>query len=53
MKIGSFARTVAALALVLSLSAVALGDVIRMKDGQVIRGQIISTPSSSNAASEG
>jgi hypothetical protein len=42
MKIGSFARTVAALALVLSLSAVALGDVIRMKDGQVIRGQIIS-----------
>lgn len=42
MKRGSFARTVAAFALVLSLGAVALGDVIRMKDGQVIRGQIIS-----------
>lgn len=42
MKTRSFARPLAALALVLGLSAVALGDVIRMKDGQVIRGQIIA-----------
>lgn len=42
MNINSLARPLVALALVLSLSAVALGDVIRMKDGQVIRGQIVS-----------
>ena len=43
MKAGSFARTtLAALALVLASGVVALGDVIRMKDGQVIRGQIVA-----------
>jgi hypothetical protein len=43
MKVGSFARTtLAALALVLASGVVALGDVIRMKDGQVIRGQIVA-----------
>ncbi|HEX6625462.1 MAG TPA: hypothetical protein VF064_17235, partial [Pyrinomonadaceae bacterium] len=43
MKVGRFARTtLAALALVLASGVVALGDVIRMKDGQVIRGQIIA-----------
>jgi hypothetical protein len=42
MKISSLARPLAALALVLGLSAAALGDVIRMKDGQVIRGQIVA-----------
>jgi hypothetical protein len=41
MNIRSLARMSAALALVVALSAVALGDVIRMKDGQVIRGQIV------------
>ena len=42
MKINSLTRPLAALALVLGLSAAALGDVIRMKDGQVIRGQIVA-----------
>ena len=43
MKAGSFARTtLAALAFVLASGVVALGDVIRMKDGQVIRGQIVA-----------
>jgi hypothetical protein len=42
MKISSLARSLAALALILGLSAAALGDVIRMKDGQVIRGQIVA-----------
>ncbi len=42
MKFGSFARTLSALSLIVSLSVVTLGDVIRMKDGQVIRGQIVS-----------
>jgi hypothetical protein len=42
MKRHSLARPLAALALVLGLSAAALGDVIRMKDGQVIRGQIVA-----------
>lgn len=41
MKTRSFARPLLALALVACLGAVALGDVIRMKDGQVIRGQIV------------
>ena len=41
MKTRSFARSLCALALVLCLGVVALGDVIRMKDGQVIRGQIV------------
>src|SRR5689334_15794792 len=35
-------RTLAALSLALVLAASALGDTIRLKDGQVIRGQIIS-----------
>ena len=42
MKINSLTRPLAALALVVGLSAAALGDVIRMKDGQVIRGQIVA-----------
>ena len=42
MNRSSLTRPLAALALVLSLSAAALGDVIRMKDGQVIRGQIVA-----------
>ena len=42
MKIRNLARTLAALALALGLCAVALADTIRLKDGQVIRGQIIS-----------
>ncbi|MCA1636164.1 MAG: hypothetical protein LC802_21355 [Acidobacteria bacterium] len=41
MKTRSFARSLCALALVLCLGVAALGDVIRMKDGQVIRGQIV------------
>jgi hypothetical protein len=42
MKTRSFARSLFALALVLSLGVAALGDVIRMKDGQVIRGEIVA-----------
>ena len=42
MKIRNLARTLAALALALGLCAVALADTIRLKDGQVIRGQIVS-----------
>lgn len=42
MKTSSFARPFCALALTLCLGAVALGDVIRLKDGQVIRGQIVA-----------
>jgi hypothetical protein len=41
MNTRSLARPLAALALVLGLGVAALGDVIRMKDGQVIRGQIV------------
>jgi hypothetical protein len=37
-----FPRTLAALSLTLVLAASALGDTIRLKDGQVIRGQIVS-----------
>jgi hypothetical protein len=36
------ARPLAALAVVLALGAAALADTIRMKDGQVIRGQIVA-----------
>src|SRR5256714_12454892 len=42
MKIRKLARPLAALALALGLCAVSLGDTIRLKDGQVIRGQIVS-----------
>ncbi|MCA1591728.1 MAG: hypothetical protein LC754_03560 [Acidobacteria bacterium] len=42
MKFKSFARLLALAALVLACAVVALGDTIRMKDGQVIRGQIVS-----------
>jgi hypothetical protein len=42
MKIRSITRPLVALALALALCSVALGDVIRMKDGQVIRGQIVA-----------
>ncbi len=42
MNARSLTRRLAAAVLTLSLCAVALGDTIRMKDGQVIRGQIIS-----------
>jgi hypothetical protein len=42
MKTRSFARSLVAVALVLSLGVVALGDVIRLKDGQVIRGEIVA-----------
>lgn len=38
----NFARSLVASALVLALTSIALGDVIRMKDGQVIRGQIVA-----------
>ncbi|HEV3469307.1 MAG TPA: hypothetical protein VG148_08305 [Pyrinomonadaceae bacterium] len=41
MKTRSLARPLACLALVLALGVTALGDVIRMKDGQVIRGRIV------------
>jgi hypothetical protein len=41
MNFRRFTRPFAALALVCSLGSVALADLIRMKDGQVIRGQII------------
>jgi hypothetical protein len=41
MKALRLARPLAALAVVLALGALALGDTIRMKDGQVIRGQIV------------
>ncbi|MGB8510277.1 MAG: hypothetical protein WCD76_18010 [Pyrinomonadaceae bacterium] len=42
MKFKSFVRSLALTALVLACGAVALGDTIRMKDGQVIRGQIVN-----------
>jgi hypothetical protein len=42
MKIRRHARPLAALALTLSLGLAALADTIRLKDGQVIRGQIVS-----------
>ena len=42
MKTRSLGHALAALILVLGLGVVALGDVIRMKDGQVIRGQIVA-----------
>jgi hypothetical protein len=42
MKVLRFARPLAAAALVLALGAAALADTIRMKDGQVIRGQIVA-----------
>lgn len=42
MNTRSFTRSLIASALVFALSAVALADVIRMKDGQVIRGQIVA-----------
>ncbi|HEU4594891.1 MAG TPA: hypothetical protein VFS10_06955 [Pyrinomonadaceae bacterium] len=42
MKIRSFARSLFALALVLCLGVAAFADVIRMKDGQVIRGEIVA-----------
>ena len=42
MKTRSFARSLVAVALVVSLGVVALGDVIRLKDGQVIRGEIVA-----------
>lgn len=42
MKALRLARPLAALALVLSLGVTALADTIRMKDGQVIRGQIVA-----------
>jgi hypothetical protein len=42
MNARSLTRRLAAAVLTLALCAVALGDTIRMKDGQVIRGQIIS-----------
>lgn len=41
MKMYSFARPLAAFTLTLLLCAGALADTIRMKDGQVIRGQIV------------
>ena len=41
MKIRSFARSLVLAALVLGLGVAALADTIRMKDGQVIRGQIV------------
>jgi hypothetical protein len=41
MKFRRFTRPFAALTLVFTLGVVALADVIRMKDGQVIRGQIV------------
>jgi hypothetical protein len=42
MKTRSFARPLTALGLVLCFGIAALGDVIRMKDGQVIRGEIVA-----------
>jgi hypothetical protein len=42
MKIRRVVRPLAAVALVLALGAVAVADTIRMKDGQVIRGQIVA-----------
>src|SRR5437868_10815509 len=42
MKIRSLARPLAAVALALTLGCAALADTIRLKDGQVIRGQIVS-----------
>ncbi|MDT5158585.1 MAG: hypothetical protein QOH51_2942 [Acidobacteriota bacterium] len=42
MKIRRVARPLVALAIALALSAVALADTIHMKDGQVIRGQIVA-----------
>ena len=42
MKVLKVARPLTALALVLALGASALADTIRMKDGQVIRGQIVA-----------
>jgi hypothetical protein len=42
MKTRSFVRSLVALALVLALGVAALGDVIRLKDGQVIRGEIVA-----------
>ena len=42
MKALRLARPAAALAVVFALAAGALGDTIRMKDGQVIRGQIVA-----------
>ena len=42
MTVLSFARPLAAFALVFALGATALADTIRMKDGQVIRGQIVA-----------
>src|SRR5215216_5573559 len=42
MKALSIVRPLAALALVFALGGVALADTIRMKDGQVIRGQIVA-----------
>jgi hypothetical protein len=41
MKVLRFTRPLAALAVVVALAAVGLADTIRMKDGQVIRGQIV------------
>jgi hypothetical protein len=42
MKISRVVRPLAAFAVMLALCAVALADTIRMKDGQVIRGQIVA-----------
>lgn len=42
MKVLRLARPLAAFALVFALGASALADTIRMKDGQVIRGQIVA-----------
>jgi hypothetical protein len=42
MKIRSLARPLAALAIALALGCGALADTIHLKDGQVIRGQIVS-----------
>ena len=42
MYVLKLARPLAALAVVFALGAAALGDTIRMKDGQVIRGQIVA-----------
>src|SRR3712207_5156168 len=42
MKVLRLTRPLAAFALVFALGAAALADTIRMKDGQVIRGQIVA-----------
>jgi hypothetical protein len=42
MKVFKVARPLVALAVVLALGVTALADTIRMKDGQVIRGQIVA-----------